>query len=134
MARGIKINFDDFGAQLSLDEEVSGFDASVQCALVNVGTIAGTDIVYPNKGTNLLTKANKGSLITDTSAQHAANFAALTTEFFYKTLEEGTETRDNDSINELNLTLVEFNSVSATFAADITSLGGATITTTSVYV
>lgn len=82
MASGIVISFlPDGGAEL-LPQVVSGLQATVQNALVNILTPAGTDLLFSNRGTALFKTAISGGIFNPRSAAHAANFAASDTLFF----------------------------------------------------
>lgn len=80
---GLKMTFNGLrGWTLEAGETVTGFDASVQCALVHIGTVRGSGIIFPDYGTDLL-KSGLLGLITDlASARHLANFAAAETREF----------------------------------------------------
>jgi hypothetical protein len=62
--QGIKINFKATGAELAFNESVEGFMPTVQNAVVFTGQKKNTDVVRPEKGTNLLVDANRGGMIT----------------------------------------------------------------------
>lgn len=70
------------GWQLLPDQAVSGFDATVQGALVNMAQEKGASRMHPDAGTDLLKQGLFG-LMTDINAcRHAANFAAAETREF----------------------------------------------------
>jgi hypothetical protein len=67
------------GPKLDLTKITSGFAATVQCALVNVGTDRGSDPVFPERGTDLKIDGARGKMATRTWSTQTANFAALRT-------------------------------------------------------
>lgn len=83
MKRGLKVEFNaKNGATLKLDEVVTGFAASVQNGMVNLGQRKQSSPIFPEKGTGLHAAALRGVLISLTDATHHANFAAIDTLFF----------------------------------------------------
>lgn len=77
----IKFNGAD-GTRLLLDETVEGKLLLQQKYLINTVTTAGSDKIYPDRGTNLLAGAIGGAIIDSTSSMHLGNFAALNTIHF----------------------------------------------------
>lgn len=59
---GIKINFLNGDIYIEPTEKVTGFDTTVQNALVNIGTRQGTDRIYSSKGTAILKMQSKVKL------------------------------------------------------------------------
>lgn len=91
---GIKIQFNGRQSEILPDQTVSGFDATVQNSMVCVGTVAGSDRMFPAKGTNLLPSALQGRLINRQLAIHETNYASVDTLFFInETDAEGAEER-----------------------------------------
>jgi len=90
--RGLRINFGSGGARLDLAATVSGLAALAQNALVNIGTHAGSDPVFPTRGTGLMRAAVEGRLVNATTARHHANFAAVDTLFFMRGTDPAGET------------------------------------------
>jgi hypothetical protein len=90
---GLRLQFDGLqGWHLLPGEAVSGFDASVQCALVGLGTDKGSNLLVPDFGTDLLAAGLFGLLSDITNTQHLANFAAAETkEVINNNTEDGTE-------------------------------------------
>lgn len=89
---GLALTFDDLlGWTLEPSQVRSGFDATVQCALVNIGSERGASLMHPEAGTTLL-RAGVGGLMTDlTTTRHLCNFAAADTrEFINKHTTDGT--------------------------------------------
>ena len=50
--------------------------------MVNVATPKGSDDIYVSKGTNFFETATSGGIFNQTSASHAANFAAYESKVF----------------------------------------------------
>jgi hypothetical protein len=82
--KSLAISFGPTGASLDFDRSVSEFSATIQAALVNIGTNRGSDDAYPQRGTTLLRDAVSGRLVSEQAAQHAVNFAAVDTLFFVR--------------------------------------------------
>lgn len=86
--QGLKIIFTDKD-NISIDPNasVSDFDATIQNALVNIGTRNGTDRIYTDKGTTILTEATNGKIVGFNTANHVSQLAALDTLFFSREYE-----------------------------------------------
>jgi len=82
--RSLKIQFSKEGSDIDFNSEVTGFDATIQAAMVNMATHKGSDDTYPTRGTDILKRAVSGLLINDREAMHTANFAAVDTVFFVR--------------------------------------------------
>ena len=77
---GMKLQFDGLtGWRLLPGEVVSGFEATVQVALVVLGTVRGDNRVLPDAGTDLLIAGVTGLMSDLQSTKHQANFAAAET-------------------------------------------------------
>lgn len=80
---GIRMIFHGMtGWDLLPDEEVSGFESTVQCALVNMAMQRGSSRMHPEAGTDLLAQGVYGLLTDLNTTKHAANFAAAETREF----------------------------------------------------
>lgn len=88
------MNFESGGAVFDIAEEVTGRYATIQAALINMATAAGSDNAFPSRGTTLLRQAVSGALISEQEAMHAANFAAIDTVFFVRENEDSDTTDD----------------------------------------
>jgi len=77
--KGLKLIFHTGGADFDFTTPVEDFDCLIQNSLVNIGSMKGTDRVFPDAGTNLFRSALNGALLDTTAAAHASNFAALST-------------------------------------------------------
>lgn len=81
--KAIAVNFAASGARIDWNAEVTDFNATAQAALINYVTPkAAGERMLTDRGTDLLARAATGRLISQRSALHAANFAALDTVFF----------------------------------------------------
>ena len=80
--KGIKVILSSTGCTINPDASVSGFDATIQNALVNIATRAGTDHAFSDKGTALLSNAVAGKIAGLNDANHESQLAALQTLFF----------------------------------------------------
>jgi hypothetical protein len=88
---GLKINFLPGVAGIDTQQRVSGFDTTIQNALVNIGTRTGTDSIYPTKGTTLLKRALEGKIVGLNSANHESQLAGLNTLYFSREYETSTD-------------------------------------------
>jgi hypothetical protein len=88
---GLKINFLNGDIHIEPTEKVTGFDATIQNALVNIGTRNGTDRIYPTKGTTILKSAVEGKIVGLNVANHEAQSAAIDTLFFSREYETSTD-------------------------------------------
>lgn len=88
MTKSLTLRF-DAGGEMTLitDQQVSGMEAVVQNAMVNLLTDAGTDSLFPARGTELFRTALSGGVFNFRSASHACNFAAVDTLFFSREYE-----------------------------------------------
>jgi hypothetical protein len=87
---GLKVNFLNGDIYVEPEAKVVDFDATVQNALVNIGTRQGTDRIYPSKGTNILKRAVEGKIVGLNVANHEAQLAAINTLFFSREYETST--------------------------------------------
>jgi len=102
---------------------VSGFQAVVQNAMVNIGTRQGTDPVFPDRGTNLQLDAATGRLIDLNSAAHSSNFAALDTMTFSRTTDDG----DQNGLSQVVLAPAQFSGGSLSLEAKFQSIDGKSV-------
>lgn len=84
---GIGIKFQDSGGVFDYQTPVVEFAATVQNAMVNLGTRQGSDPIYPDRGTRLWEDAVRGRMVNLAWANHSANFAALHTLAFIQNTE-----------------------------------------------
>jgi tetrahydromethanopterin S-methyltransferase subunit F len=75
---GLGLIFGSGGPYFDLSGKlVTGFNATVQNALVCAGTIEGSDPLFPTRGTTLLADGTNGRMVNLGLAQTRANLAAL---------------------------------------------------------
>lgn len=86
--KGIRLIFGENGVTYDFTTPVEGFEATVQNALVNLGTQVGTDRMFPDRGTDLLKTGLSGAIVDLNTAGHASSLAALDTLFFSRTWEQ----------------------------------------------
>jgi len=108
-------------AELHLGRRVSGYDMSIQNALVLLGTSKGSDKAFPTKGTGLFSAATRGLLIDGQAAIHQAQFAAIDVLFFSREFEPATAL---EKIQEIRLTPSTINNDSIYLQAQFTSTLG----------
>lgn len=103
--KGIKIIFDpDNKARVDWSNPVTGFDATVQCVLCHIGTSAGSDSVFPDRGTSLLTYGLVGRLGSIREAVHECNFASVKAKDF---IEDHTPPEIIERISRIRITPLE---------------------------
>lgn len=102
--KGVGLIFGETGPVFDT-QAVEGFAATVQNALVNLGTRQGSDPVFPERGTGLQADAAGGRLVDLMSAQHSANYAASDTVFFTRDFQEKT---DPDALAGVKLEPADF--------------------------
>ena len=76
---GMALQFDGLLGWQLLGSTVSGFDATVQCCLVNLAADRGTSKLLPESGTLLLRNGVFGLLTDLNTTRHQCNFAAAET-------------------------------------------------------
>jgi hypothetical protein len=121
---GLKIQFDTSGPILDLENKVSGFAATAQNGLVQIGTINGSDPIFPTRGTDLLLSAVAGSVINIAAARHIANFAALDAKSFLTSYEDPSVT---ERLEELKLSPVSLDYLSLHLETQFISTDGQVI-------
>lgn len=77
---GLTITGNDYDFNFN---KITGDDCHHQNISVVLGTQIGTDIIYPNKGTNLNVFFIGKNYVSATQSQHLANFAAADAYNFY---------------------------------------------------
>ena len=123
----LRIDFGADGARLVLDEQVTGTLNTAQKCLLNMGVIRGSAGIFPDKGTDLLTQAVRGELISTNAAQHAANFAALDTLVFTRTNDPQDNLEDTSRTTDIRLTVASFAANSMGLDAYFTFADGTTL-------
>ena len=100
--KGIKIFFDGKdNTVFDFRSSVTGKELLAQQVLVNIATDAGSDPLYPTRGTTLHRDSINGLTINKVEAQHTGNFAALDTLMFVSSTMQEAEpavTRDARSV------------------------------------
>lgn len=95
--KGLGIKFENGGATFNFEEKLDSKRLLVQNYLVNTATVRGSNLIFPQKGTDLLRVVNGGTVFDETTATHQANFAATNTLVF-----------ENSQQNDLDLTVDRF--------------------------
>ncbi|NDG53455.1 MAG: hypothetical protein EBY39_10595 [Flavobacteriia bacterium] len=81
--KGLRIDFQGDKARIDFKHPLeTTIDCLAQNGVVNVGTIAGSDKAFPNKGTNLKQQIFSGLAYSENAAGHLGNFAAVDTRNF----------------------------------------------------
>jgi len=92
--KSLRIDFLEAGAVLNLEEEIEGFEAVNQDALVNIGTRTGSDKTNPERGSSLEQNALQTSVVVSLrAATHVANIGASETELYIIENEDNVEDR-----------------------------------------
>lgn len=103
---GLSVEFVASGARLDFSSRVSGFGTLAQNGLVNIGTVRGSDPVFPDRGTRLYRSGVVGEITNYNTAYHASNFAAMDTMFFLRRSDYVDSTHER--IKTVKLQPVEF--------------------------
>lgn len=107
--KDIRIRFDGSKSVFDFNTPVEGKDLSKQKVFLNLATEQGSDPLYPDRGTELLSQAIGGVMISNTEAQHCGNFAALDTEIFLANTEypdvAADRTQSGDLIADIHVAL-----------------------------
>jgi len=122
--RGILINFDAGGPRFNFDAPVKDFEATVQNALVNVGTNRGSDGLFEDRGTDLKIDGAQGRMATQIWANHSANFAALRTLSFSQ---QNDDPNNAWKLQSFTLRCEKLVQTTAVLAVEAVSEGGTTI-------
>lgn len=129
--KGLKILLSKNDTVIDLNNSVSGFDATVQNALVNIATQSGSDYIYADKGTELLKNAVTGKIVGWNDANHEAQAAGITTLFFSRA-QDGTAV-DTERLGAVNMAPVTYTEGTLTISASFTDLAGSrTLGTTTI--
>ena len=122
--KNLRLSFDNGGLRIHPNEEVDGIDSEAQNALLNIGTIRGSDPIFPQRGTGIFLRGLQGKLGSRQAAIHEANFAAIDTLFFLRDTDPHTT---NDKLSEVKLQVTEFSLGRLSLNALMTTLSGATV-------
>lgn len=122
--KSFRILFEPGGARLDVLGVVEDFDATVQAALVNLGSEEGGDRMFSTRGTALLRKAVAGRLISPREALHEANFAAINTVFFLRQF--GPASLD-EKLQAIRPQVIKFDGRNITLALQMVSDQGRTV-------
>lgn len=123
MSRSLKVDFDENGHPiLRSADQVGGFEATCQNAIINLLVEAGSDPVFSSRGTDLLLRGLSGRINNYRQAEHAANFAASDTLFFGREHDTGDA---SDKMRQIELTPVLTSATdNLTLEAAFLSVGG----------
>lgn len=127
--KGIKLHMNgDRDTLFDFRAPVEGKKHYAQKMLVNLATERGSDPLYPDRGTTLLTGAIGGVIIDTASASHLGNFAALDTVVFvnggaYPELKEN-EAEMDDAVVDINITLRDVDMKEQRVAFDVAFVHG----------
>ena len=81
--KGLRINFQGATAKLDFEHPLeTDIDCLAQNSVVNAVSKAGTDSIYPEKGSDLVSRMMSGVAFNEVAAGHVANRTALKTRRF----------------------------------------------------
>jgi hypothetical protein len=98
-----------------------GFQAACQGQLVNLLNREGSDDLYPDRGTDIQSRALNSQLYSPRAAEHAGNIAASDCLFFHRRTTLGPA---GDKIEAVELQLREINLYSVSYGVAFTSVDG----------
>lgn len=87
---------------------VEGKAAEEQRYIINMATGAGTDRIYPDRGTDLLADTSGSVVFDENGAAHIGNFAALDTTLFMEQVSTEERMASNDAIYVTSVTPVSY--------------------------
>lgn len=119
--RAIKIHYNGGNdTRILFREETSGKLLQIQKYLLNVATEAGSDPIFPDRGTDLLAAGIQGTLVSSTTADDS--FAAVNTLYFcnYEEHPDMFKSGDNVEFFSLDPTDYQHHNRSLSFAAEFT--------------
>lgn len=128
MRRDLLIEFSLDGASIT-QQERSGVRVGMQQCGINIGTDAGSDLLFPAAGTSMLLDALSGKLFNTTLAQHSANFAALDTLYFVRNHDDA-DWDEKDRIQNVDLSVTGLGYQRVDITAAFATTDGDTSTTT----
>lgn len=130
--KSLKLIYSGGLATFDLVTPLTGVECDIQNAMVNVLTTAGTDSVYPAKGTNLLRDATRGALVDMNACNHISNFAAASTLRFGRSVDYADNPEKLTSFTLLPISRVNQSLVlNSNFKTSTGNIYGSTITTLS---
>jgi hypothetical protein len=122
---GFGIIFGSGGPSFDLTGKlVTGFNATVQNALVCAGTIEGSDPLFPTRGTTLLPDGTGGKMVNLSLAQTRANIAALSVLDF---IQSSDSPQNTDVLQDIQFQCQSIKNQALTIAVMATSTTGQTI-------
>lgn len=118
-----------YSTKINFTQKVEGKTLQIQKYMINVATTAGSDFIFPNRGTELLSSAIGGALVAVNNLSDG--YAGVDTLYFCN-YEESKSVYDSDD-NIVNFTLspsaYNLDQRSVTFTASITFADGKEIKT-----
>lgn len=104
----IRITFSGDGSDIDLSAKVEGKALYMQKATVNIATEAGSDAIYEDRGTALLSSAISGAMVDRMMATHYGNFAALDTLSFINLQEYAAVSASGDLVRNIDVATNEY--------------------------
>lgn len=109
--KGIRIHFDgQDNTVFDFRSAATDKELLAQQVLINIATTAGSDPVFPDRGTTLHQDAINGLAVNKTEASHIGNFAALDTKLFLRST--GAATEDGVTVARLNVDPINYDILS----------------------
>lgn len=128
--KGLKLEFGDNGVRILTGESVRDLDADTQNILMSLGTMKGTDQVFPSRGTNLFIRGLQGRLVDTISAGHEGNYAAVDVLAFVSANDPFDSTRER--IRRIFLSPVSFDGQRLDMELELETSTGARIGTSAI--
>ena len=121
--RGIPLDMSNVKAKIDFSKEISGFDATTQNLLVNIGQKQGSDIIFEGKGNSIHDQAVASALPTPELLSVALHDMTASLVAFSR----DTEVESNeDELNYVELDVEQFSGDYAKISVLATSVSGET--------
>lgn len=126
--KGLQLKIGDDGKAEIAPRTIADADCVLQNSVVNLLTVKGSDATFPDRGADILLSGLRNVIFDSTSAQHVANFAALSTVTFMREHEYPEEIAR--TIDALRLSLTEIQPGYLRFSLTHTFTNGQTFSQT----
>lgn len=105
----LKIDFNG-SARINLTSRTSGRDTTCQKSLIVLVSAAGTDLLFPDKGTDLEKQCVGATMLDSNNAMHMCNFAALDALYFINATDR-LSMDAYDGLADLDLDILDYSAV-----------------------
>lgn len=114
----LKVDFNGSG-RLDLSSRTTGRDTTCQKSLVTLVTAAGTDKLFPEKGTDLERQCIGATILDGNNAMHMCNFAALDALYFINDTDR-LAMDAYDGLADLDLDILDYSAVNSRVKLGVT--------------